>query len=54
MTPSLGQRDATLYYEQIDYEVYEDLGHSKKDSNRVNFIRRRGENSSEPRKAAIG
>ena len=39
MKAKLGQRDATLYYEQIDYEAYEDRGESRQSQWIVNPTR---------------
>ena len=40
MKRKLSERDATLYYEQIDYEAYQDVARSKKDRTYVNLIGR--------------
>ncbi len=37
MKLKLAERDATLYYEQLDYSAYEDVARSKKDRTPVNL-----------------
>jgi hypothetical protein len=37
MKLKLAERDATLYYEQIDYSAYQDVARSKKDRTPVNL-----------------
>ncbi len=37
MKLKLAERDATLYYEQIDYEAYQDVALTKKDHTPVNL-----------------
>jgi hypothetical protein len=37
MKLKLAERDATLYYEQIDYSAYQDLARSKKDRTSANL-----------------
>jgi hypothetical protein len=37
MKLKLAERDATLYYEQIDYSAYQDVARSKKERTSINL-----------------